>query len=222
MDQHPITRIALIDDHILLRDALAAAIDGFGDCKVTILASNGKEFMSQMNDNLPPHLVILDINMPEMDGYETAEWLRTAHPDIRILVLSMYDSDIVMIRLLQKGVRGFLKKDVHPGELKNAIRSTMQTGYYYSGPTTVKLVKLLRTGDANIPVVNTIALTENEIQFLQLASTEMTYKEISARMKISPRTVDNYRDSLFTKLNVKSRVGLVLFAIENGIVTLQY
>ena len=220
--EDPITRIALVDDHVLLRDALASAIDGFGDCKVTILANNGKELMSRFEARLCPHLVILDINMPEMGGYETAGWLRTTHPDVRVLVLSMYDSEFIMIRLLQQGVRGFLKKDIHPSELKNAIKSTMQTGYYYSGTTTIKLVKLLQNGETNVPVVNTVTLTENEIQFLELASTEMTYKEISAKMKISPRTVDNYRDSLFIKLHVKSRIGLVLFAIANGIVRVEY
>ncbi|HVU97757.1 MAG TPA: response regulator transcription factor [Puia sp.] len=215
-------RIGLVDDHILLRDALGAAIDGFVDCRVTLLASNGKELISQLQDNAPPQLLILDVNMPELGGYETARWLREHCPNIPILILTMYDSEFMMIRLLQLGVRGFLKKDIHPSELRNAIKSTMTTGYYYSGSTTVKIAKLLQHGEANVPVLNTVNLTENEIQFLRLASTEMTYKEISAEMKISPRTVDNYRDSLFVKLHVKSRVGLVLFAIENGIVVIEY
>jgi len=215
-------RIALVDDHILLRDALASAIDAFEDCKVTIRASHGKELISEMESSLLPQLVILDINMPQMAGYETAQWLRTKYPDVPTLVLTMYDSDFMMIRLLQLGIRGFLKKDIRPSELHHAIKSTMQTGYYYSGATTVKLVKLFQKGDANTPFPNSVTLTEIEIEFLKLASTEMTYKEISAALEVSPRTVDNYRDSLFVKLNVKSRIGLVLFAIQNGIIRIEY
>jgi DNA-binding NarL/FixJ family response regulator len=214
--------IALVDDHILLRDALASAIDAFGDYKVTIRASHGKELISQLETNPAPHLVILDIVMPEMAGYETAQWLRAEHPDVPVLVLTMYNSEYMLIRFVQLGVRGFLKKDILPGELKNAIQSTMQTGYYYPGSTAVKIVKLLQHCDAGAPLANTVSLTDAEIQFLQLSATEMTYKEISVAMEISPRTVDNYRDILFTKLNVKSRVGLVLFAIQNGLVRLAY
>jgi len=216
--QNQTNRIALVDDHVLLRDSLATVIDGFEDCKVTIRAKHGKELISELKNSQAPTLIILDINMPEMAGFDTAEWLRAKYPHIPILILTMYDSEFMLIRLLQLGVRGFLKKDIHPDELKHAIKSTIRTGYYYTGLTAVKLVKLLQTGDAATPLGNTITLSEPEIHFLQLASTEMTYKEISMAMKISPRTVDNYRDALFQKLSVKSRIGLVLFAIQNGIV----
>jgi len=216
--QNTTTKIALVDDHVLLRDSLATVIDSFGDCKVTILAKHGKELIEELKTNPLPNLIILDLNMPEMAGFDTAQWLRTKYPDIPVLILTMYDSEYMLIKLLQMGARGFLKKDIHPNELKHAIRSTIQTGYYYTGSTAVKLVKLLQNGDANVPLGNTITLSKAEIQFLQLASTEMTYKSISDKMKISPRTVDNYRDALFVKLNVKSRVGLVMFAIKNGLV----
>jgi len=217
-----IIKIAFVEDQNLFRQSLAGVIDGFGDCRVTIRARHGKELIEQMERIGPPDLVILDLNMPEMGGHETAQWLRSNHPDIPILVLTMYDFESMLIRLLQLGVRGFLKKDILPGELKEAIHSTIKAGYYYTGATTVKLIKLLQTGDADAPLGNTVSLTNAELQFLQLASTEMTYKEIATAMKISARTVDNYRDVLFVKLNVKSRIGLVLFAIQNGIVRLEY
>jgi len=160
--------------------------------------------------------------MPELDGYETARRLRTEYPSMLVMVLTMYDSEIALIQLLQSGVRGFLKKDIHPSELRYAIQSVIHTGYYYSHNATGRLVNLFKNegGKKNLP--SNIVLSRNELEFLKLASTDLTYKEIASQMNISPRTVDNYRDTLFFKLNVKSRVGLAIYAIKSGIVTLDY
>jgi two-component system invasion response regulator UvrY len=215
-------KIAMIDDHILLRDALAGVINGFDNCRVILLAANGKELIEQMQQHNLPNLAILDLNMPEMDGYETAKYLRINYPDIYVLVLTMYDSEISLLRMVQAGARGFLKKDIHPGELKLAIQSVMTSGYFYSHHSAGKLVNLFKKENGNNNTAERFSLSENEITFLRLASTDMTYKEIATLMKISPRTVDNYRDSLFVKLNVKSRVGLAIFAIKSGVVTLEY
>jgi DNA-binding NarL/FixJ family response regulator len=215
-------KIALADDHILLRDALAGVVNGFEDCEITILASHGKELQSKIKPGQPPDLVILDLNMPEMDGYETAKWLRSAYPKTLILILTMYDSEIALIQLLQTGVRGFLKKDIHPSELEFAIQSVMETGYYYSHSATGRIVNLFRHDPLKKNFPANISMSRNELEFLKLASTDLTYKEIAKMMSISPRTVDNYRDSLFIKLGVKSRVGLAIYAIRSGIVTLAY
>lgn len=215
-------QIALADDHILLRDALANIVNGFDNCRITLLASNGKELLDKIDSSHPPDLVILDLNMPEMNGYETAKWLRARFPEILVLVLTMYDSEVALIQLLQTGVRGFLKKDIHPSELNYAIHSVIDSGYYYSHNTTGRLVNLFRneSGKKNFP--SNVSMSKNELEFLKLASTDMTYKEIARMMNLSPRTVDNYRDSLFLKLEVKSRVGLAIYAIRSGIVTLDY
>jgi len=215
-------KIALVDDHILLRDALASIVDTFEDCKTVLLAGNGKEFIEKLQSSTLPDLVILDLNMPQLDGYETAKWLRINYPEMHVLVLTMYDSEIALIQLLQAGVRGFLKKDIHPGELRYAIQSVMNTGYYYSHNTTGRLVNLFKNEGLRNSMLHTIILSPNELTFLKLASTDLTYKEIALHMQISPRTIDNYRDSLFIKLNVKSRVGLAIYAIKSGIVTLSY
>jgi len=174
-----------------------------------------------MQQDYLPDLVILDLNMPQMDGYETAKYLRINYPEIYVLVLTMYDSEISLLRMLQAGARGFLKKDIHPGELKLAIQSVMSSGYFYSQPSAGKLVNLVKKDMSGNPAERS-GLNENELTFLKLASTDMTYKEIATVMKISPRTVDNYRDSLFVKLNVKSRVGLAIYAIKSGVVTLEF
>jgi two-component system invasion response regulator UvrY len=215
-------KIAMVDDHILLRDALGGVINNFDNCRVILFAANGKELLEKMQSDYLPGLVILDLNMPEMDGFETAKYLRINYPSIYVLVLTMYDSEISLLRMLQAGARGFLKKDIHPGELKLAIQSVMASGYFYSHNSAGKLVNLFKKDHSGPAQMERYGLSENELTFLKLASTDMTYKEIATVMKISPRTVDNYRDSLFVKLNVKSRVGLAIYAIRSGVVTLEY
>ena len=212
-------KVILVDDHVLLRDALAAQINSFEECMVVALAGNGAELIEEINRGTRPDLVLLDINMPVMDGYETAKWLQQNNPDIKILTLTMYDSEIALIRLLQIGVRGFLKKDVHPTELKAALLSVGAEGYYYSHNTTGKLASLFHKNHTRHLSIERSMLNASEIEFLKMASTDMTYKEIAQKMNMTPRAIDGYRDTLFDKLEVKSRVGLAIYAVKNGIVT---
>lgn len=212
-------KIALADDHALLRSALATLIENFDECMVVNQSGNGQELIDAMANGLVPDVVILDLNMPKVDGLETAKWIQKNRPGINILMLTMYDSELSLIRLLQAGVKGFLKKDISPSELKSAILSVMETGFYYSNNTTGKLVSLFRNNKEGNMNLQNIILTEQEIIFLKLACSDMTYKEIAQRMGYNPRSIDTLRDHLFAKLDVKSRVGLVMVAIKNGVFT---
>ena len=214
-----ILKIILADDHILLRDALVPLINSFTYCNVIDVAGNGVELQNSITKKQVPDIVILDLNMPKMDGYETAYWLHENYPLVKVMVLTMYDSEIALIRLLQTGVRGFLKKDIHPEELKNAIFSVADDGYYYSHNTTSKLASLFMKSSNPQKQIEKSLLSPIEIEFLKYASTDLTYKEIANIMKLTPRVIDNYRDSLFEKLDVKSRVGLAIYAVKNGVVT---
>jgi DNA-binding NarL/FixJ family response regulator len=214
-----IIKVALADDHVLLRNALAALINGFDECNVINQSRTGKEMINAVKDGIIPDVVLLDLNMPEMDGLETAKWLQQNYPDIHILMLTMYDSELSLIRLLQSGVRGFLKKDIHPSELKFAILSVKQSGFYYSNHTTGKLVNLFRNNKEGSLNLQNSMLSEQELSFLKLACSDLTYKEIAQKMSLNPRSIDTLRDHLFIKLDVKSRVGLAMVAIRNGIVT---
>ncbi len=208
-------KLVLADDHILLRDALANLIGSFKEFSITALAGNGKEVVHAFDTGVSADIVLMDLNMPEMDGYETARWLTECHPEVKIVILTMYDSEIALIRLLQAGVHGFLKKDIHPSELKNALLTVAGGEYYYTNHTTSKITGLFRKQSG----IEKAILNETEIEFLKLASTDMTYKEIAHAMHMTPRNIDTYRDALFTKLDVKSRVGLVIYAVKNGVVT---
>jgi two-component system, NarL family, invasion response regulator UvrY len=211
-------KIALADDHVLLRNALARLIASFENCRVILEVANGRELMVQLKAHHLPDVLLLDLNMPDMDGFETAAWLRDNYPSVRILMLTMYDSDQALIRLLQYGVKGFLKKDIHPSELNFAIRSVVQSGFYYSQQVSGKMANLFRSGNGNTMVLEKAMLTMQEIVFLKLASSDMTYKEIAMQMRLNPRAVDSLRDHLFEKLEIKSRVGLAMYAIRQGIV----
>ena len=218
MQKQPI-KVALADDHVLLRHALSTLIDNSGTCKVIMQASNGAELSEKLsNDNLPD-VVILDMNMPEMDGRETAIWLQAHYPSIRVLMLTMYDSELTLIRLLQAGVKGFMKKDIHPTELLHAIQAVMDNGYYYSAHTSSKLAGLFRESLNKLAPLQKIMLDEQEVKFLRLVCTEMTYKEIAREMGMNPRSIDGIRDMLFNRLDAKSRIGLAMYAIRHGLVT---
>lgn len=199
-------QIAMIDDHKLLRNGLAKIINEFDGFEVTIQASNGKEFIEQIATRRKPDIVLLDINMPVMNGYETAKWISSHLPGTKMLVLSMLDMDYAFIRMLRLGARGYLIKDSHPDQFYQALIQLRDKGFY---------INESKKGNSAIDLPK---LTDKEIEFLQLACTEMTYREIAHEMNISYRTADSYRDVLFTKLDVNSRVGLVLYAIKSGIV----
>lgn len=213
--------IALADDHVLLRKGLADLVSKQG-FTVLFQADNGEDFLEKLKSNPEPDVALLDINMPKKDGYETALWLKRNKPDIKIIALSMYDDENAIIRMLKNGARGYILKDSEPADLKAAIDSVLSKGYHYSEMVTGKLIHTINTMDEDgSEIKNTLGLNEREMTFLKLAATELTYKEIAEQMKLSPRTIDGYRDELFEKLNIKSRVGLVLFAIKNGIVPIQ-
>lgn len=212
-------KIILADDHVLLRDALANLINNFEEFTVITSAGNGEGVIEAMEKGSRPDIILMDLNMPKMDGYETAKYLVKQYPKVKIVILTMYDSEIALIRLLQAGVSGFLKKDIHPSELKNALLTVAAGEYYYSNHTTFKIISLFQKSITNHSVLERSLLNELEIEFLKLASTEMTYKEIAQVMHLTPRHIDRYRDSLFMKLDVKSRVGLAIYAVRNGIVT---
>lgn len=211
-------KIVLADDHVLLRNALARLINSFSTCEVILEVSNGRELTESIKPNHLPDVVLLDLNMPEMDGYETATWLKVHFPEIHILMLTMYDSEQALIRLLQQGVKGFLKKDIHPAELSFAINAVMQSGFYYSQHISGKMANLFRSRNGNGIALEKALLTDQEIDFLRSAASDLTYKEIAMKMKLNPRAVDSLRDHLFDKLEVKSRVGLAMYAIRQGIV----
>jgi two-component system, NarL family, invasion response regulator UvrY len=207
--------VAIADDHSLLRSALAKLINTFEGYSIIIEADNGKDLRSRIQQQLLPDIVMLDVNMPEMDGFETTQWLHKNYPQIKVLALSMMSDERTIIKMFRLGAKGYLLKNTDPEELKKALDSLMNKDVYLSEYVSNKLVSGLHQ-DADKPVKETV-LNEREREFLRWTCSELSYKDIAEKMFVSPRTVDDYRQALFTKLKVHSRVGLVMYAIKHGI-----
>ena len=214
--------VVLVDDHVLLRNGLASLIRSFGRFDVLFEASDGKDLIRQLKISRCPEIILLDICMPEMDGYETVCYLSEHFPEIRVLALTMTDTDSSVARMMKNGARGYILKDMDAHGLECALDSLAYQGSYYADTVTEKLIDTVnRLNEPDRPHFrNMLTLNDRELEFMKLACTEWTYKEIADRMYLSPRTIDGYRDALFEKLNVRTRVGLAMYAVKNGIVQL--
>ena len=208
-------QVAIADDHTLLRKALAKLVGSFENYSILFEANNGKEIKNKINEHLVPDLILLDVNMPEMDGFETAAWLNKNYPKIKVLALSMFSDERTIIRMLRQGAKGYIMKNIDPEELKIALDSVVTKNFYLSEEISGKIISGLHK-DVDREEEPT-PLTQREKDFLRLICSEITYKDIAAKMYVSPRTVDEYRNSLFEKLKLRSRVGLVMYAIRNGL-----
>ena len=211
-------QVAVADDHTLMRKALAKLISSFESYAVLFEADNGKEVKDQLSNHVIPDIVLLDVNMPGLDGYETAKWIYKNYPQVKVLALSMFSDENIIIRMLRLGAKGYIMKNVEPEELKLALDSIIKKDFYLSDYISGKIISGLHR-DIDHPE-EPVVLNDKEKEFLQLVCSELTYKDIAVKMFVSPRTVDDYRNSLFEKLKVKTRVGLVMYAIRNGLVDL--
>ena len=209
--------IALVDDHALLRNGLANVINSFGNYKVVFEADNGKQFIDLLQNKEQPDIVLLDITMPEMNGFETAQWIKNNYPEIKVLVLTMMDDDNAIIKMLQLGAKGYILKDSKPEVLRTALYEVINKGFFFNELVNGKLVHLVSKG-AEPANRNKVSLSEKETEFLKWCCTEKSYKEIADVMNISTRSVEALRSNMFEKLETLSRVGLVMYTIRNGIV----
>lgn len=208
-------KVVIVDDHILFTKALEEMVNQFSGYEVLFSAENGKDFIDKLSDsNEDPDVVLLDLNMPIMDGFETLKWIKEHKKNVKTLVLSMNDNEKSIIKAIRKGANGYLVKNITPKELNFAITHLMDYGFYHNDLVSKALLKNMNKDEDEV----FFKLKDRELTFLKLACTEMTYKEIANEMCLSPKTIDGYRQALFEKLNIRSRVGLVLYAIQNNII----
>lgn len=207
--------IVIVDDHTLIAQALRGIIVNFEQFEVLYECENGQALIEKLKvKNNIPTIVLLDISMPIMDGFETAKWLKKNHPEVLIMTLSMQDDEQSVIKMIKNGANGYLLKNTHPAELEKALLKLVTDDFYY--PDWASRMVFASLNEDKKAALNTIKLTDREIEFLKYTVTEMNYKEIAEKMFCSPRTVESYRDSLFEKLELKTRVGLAVYALKNG------
>lgn len=207
-------KIIIVDDHLLFSQSLELLIKSFGDYEVIERFENGKVFIDylEQNNSTEIDLILLDVNMPVLDGLSTMQWLKDNRPDLKVIALSVNDDEEIIIKMITNGTKGYLLKDTSPEIFKEAIECVIEKGFYFTELVSGMLINKVNSDNKKI------CLKEKEIVFIKHACTEMTYKEIASEMCLSPKTIDGYRESLFDKLEIKTRIGLVLYAIKHKIV----
>lgn len=209
--------IVIVDDHILIAKALSSIISNFNDFEVLYECENGKELQEKLKDqNNHPTIVLLDVSMPIMNGFETAKWLTETHPEIIIVALSMQNDDISVINMLKNGAKGYLLKNTYPSDLEKALLTILKNGFYYPDWAASTIYNNIVTPE-KIKIAVSEQFTKRELEFFEFVATDLSYKEIADKMGCSLRTVENYKDSISQKLNIKSRVGLAVYAIKNDL-----
>lgn len=209
--------LGIADDHQLFLRSLSLLIESLNDFEIVVEALNGQDLIEKLRSkNVQPDIILLDVNMPLMNGIETATFLSENYSAIKTVALSMKDDDSTIISMIRAGCCAYLLKDIHPDSLHKALHQVYEKGYYNSDAANLNFRRILQYNNKQ----DQLQLTDKEKQFLQLATSDLTYKQIASQMHISERTVDGYRDNLFKKLNVQSRTGMVLEALRNDIVKL--
>jgi len=206
--------IVIVEDHVLLSQAISVLVGSFDHFNVMYLCKNGKELVTKLKTpKNKPDIVLMDVNMPIMNGIETTMYLKEHYPDIKVIALSVEEDEDIIIKMLKAGAKGYLLKDVEKGILETALNEVINNGYYHTKDVSNILINTLNGGSKDPKK----QLKERELEFLRLVCSELTYKEIAEKMFLSPKTIDGYRDTLFFKLQVKNRIGLVIYAIKNKI-----
>lgn len=206
--------IILVDDHILIAKALEGIIDHFTDFEVIYCAENGQDLIDKFAANRRiPEIILLDISMPVMNGFETVLWLKENYPDIKVMALSMQDDDKSVIKMIKNGAKGYLLKNTHPKDLEFALKKLSSEGFFYPDWASKVIFSSMNADSKND---KELKISEREREFLRYTVTELSYKAIALEMSCSPRTVESYRDQLCERFDLKTRVGLAIFAIKNG------
>lgn len=208
-------QIAIVDDHTLFRQGIGSLLSEYKEIEILFDAANGLELQEKITRYPLPQVILMDITMPIMNGYETTAWIKQNYPDVRVLALSMFEEDEPIIKMLKSGAGGYVLKESKASDLVYAVKTIATHGIFLNNLVSGKLLRSIQ--DNTLPKEPASGLTANETRFLEYCCSELTYKEIADKMFLSPHTIDNYREALFQKFDIKSRTGLVMFALKNNI-----
>ena len=208
--------IAIVDDHTLFRQGIAYLLTESKEIEVIFDACNGEELQKRIAIYPKPEVILMDITMPIMDGYETTKWVKANYPDVKVLALSMLEEDKPIIEMLKSGAGGYMLKESKAADLINAVKMLAKHGYFVNELVSERLMRNIRN---NEPVkAGVIVLNSNEQKFLEFCCSDLTYKQIADKMNLSTHTIDNYREALFQMFGTKSRTGLVVCGLKHELI----
>jgi DNA-binding NarL/FixJ family response regulator len=213
-----VIKVAICDDHKIFRKGVILSLRPYNNIKFVQEAENGEELLHGIAES-EPDVVLMDLRMPLKDGIETTKVLSKSHPNIHIIVLTMYEDERFVGHMMENGANGYLLKSADPTEIKKAIVEVMQKGYYLNNFVNRILLKKSHAKQKVIPTLNSeIVLSDREREVLRFICMEFTAQEIAQKMDISPRTVEAIKDRLMERFGSKNTAGLVFFAVKNNLV----
>lgn len=209
-------KIAIVDDHSLFRKGMASLLEESGEFKVIMEAGDGRELLDKLAES-QPEVILLDLNMPVMDGSETLSHLKDQFPDIKVIILSMHQEDAMILHLMKEGAHGYLLKESEPEEVELAIRSVLENGFYFNDNVSrIMLAGLTSKNVVKPRLSGGVELTDREMEVLREVCLGLTNAEIAEKLFLSPRTVEGHRKNIMEKMNVKNTAGMVVYAIKLG------
>ncbi len=206
-------KVAIVDDHEMFRSGIKLILSEFQKVEFVLEAENGKDFLEQAV-HLLPDIVLMDISMPVMDGYETVKKALLKYPDLKVIVLSMLSDQQYYYKMIEAGVKGFIKKDSGVDELYRSIDEVAKGNNYFTQDLLKSIVLRINTQKVD----DSLKLSKKEIEVLAFICNGFTNKEISEKMFLSVKTIEKYRTSLLQKTNTRNSAHLVMFAMQNNLV----
>lgn len=211
-------RVAIADDHKIFRKGVILSLRTYAHIKFVMEADNGQDLLDKLPE-AAPDVVLCDLKMPVKDGIDATKYIAKHHPNIRVIILTMYEDERFVGHLMDCGAAGYLLKSTDPSEIKNAIMDVMRTGFYLNPFVNRVLIKKnFAKQKINPTLTSEIVLSDREKEVLTLVCMEFTASEISQKMSISARTVEAIKDRLMERFGVKNSVGLVFFAMKNQLI----
>lgn len=216
---HGTIRLVIADDHEIFRDGLSLMLSKQQDMLLVGQAQDGRELISLVNAVMPD-VIMTDVKMPIMDGIEATRSLLIQHPDLKIIALSMFDEENLIVDMLEAGAKGYLLKNADKQEILDAIHSVYEDKNYYCHHTSSKLASLISKSKFNpYRKKEPISFTEREIEIIKLICQQLTAQEIADKLYLSKRTVEGHRTKILEKMNVKNTAGVVIYALKHRIVS---
>jgi DNA-binding NarL/FixJ family response regulator len=211
-------KVAIADDHKIFRKGVILSMRTYTNIKFVMEAENGQDLLDKIPESAPD-VILCDLKMPVKDGIDATKFIAKNYPNIRVIILTMYEDERFVGHLMDCGAAGYLLKSTDPSEIKNAIMDVMRTGFYLNPFVNRVLIKKnFAKQKINPTLTSEIVLSDREKEVLTLVCMEFTASEISQKMSISPRTVEAIKDRLMERFGVKNSVGLVFFAMKNQLI----